>query len=237
VSGKLTDPSFRLGPIVWKAITNIVVKAAASPFSALGSLFRGAKEARYVHFAAGDEALGEGTKKELTALADALADRPELVLDVPIGSIAELDRPALTERKVREEVRRAMLRELRGAARTGPYETLDESDRIDLLEELYEQLTGDEPELPDPPPAPKGTGLRARRALKRAYVLRELERLVGVKLTADDAELAALAHRRASAIEHALTRDGKLDTTRILLSREANVAQTAQMVRFELALH
>src|SRR6188474_1776747 len=39
VNGTLDDPKFRIGPIVWQIIKNILVKAVTAPFRLLGSLF------------------------------------------------------------------------------------------------------------------------------------------------------------------------------------------------------
>ena len=53
VSGTLDDPTFRVGPIVWQIIKNILTKAVTAPFKALGALFKGAEEAQFVDFAPG----------------------------------------------------------------------------------------------------------------------------------------------------------------------------------------
>ncbi|MCM2311550.1 MAG: DUF748 domain-containing protein, partial [Steroidobacteraceae bacterium] len=98
VGGTLDDPSFRIGPIVWQIIKNIIVKAVTAPFALLGSLFAGAEEAQFVDFAPGDAALDDATTERLGALARSLVEKPELKLDVPMGTLAEVDGPALTER-------------------------------------------------------------------------------------------------------------------------------------------
>lgn len=238
VTGRVDDPKFKLGPIIWQVVRNIVVKAGTAPFALLGSLFQGAEEARFVHFQPGEDAISPSTKKELGALAEALSERPSLTLDVPIGYVEELDRPALTERKYQEEVRRAMSRALHGAQQTAPFASLDLGDRVDLLEDLYEQLTGGDPDLPDAPPSPEASSFRERRALKRQFELTELEHLLHEHLTATEAELTALGQRRATAIEQALTGEGTLDLTRVLITSEGKkVERKEQQVRFELALN
>src|SRR4029450_9169693 len=86
------------GPIVWQVIKNILVKAVTYPFRALGSLFKGAEEAQFVQFAPGEAALGGAAAGQLDALAKGLAQKPEIKLDVPIGVVPELDKPALVDR-------------------------------------------------------------------------------------------------------------------------------------------
>jgi uncharacterized protein involved in outer membrane biogenesis len=99
VSGTLDDPQFRIGPIVWQIIKNLLTKAVTAPFALLGSLFSEAQDAQFVDFAPGDATLDAAAAARLKALAKALADKPELRLDIPIGQIAEVDRPGLAARK------------------------------------------------------------------------------------------------------------------------------------------
>ena len=90
VTGSLDDPQFRLGPIIWQIIGNILEKAIAAPFQLIGSLFAGAEKAQFVDFAPGASALPDGSAQSLGAFAKALAERPELNLDIPAGpAIAE----------------------------------------------------------------------------------------------------------------------------------------------------
>ena len=53
VTGTLDDPKFRIGPIVWQIIKNLIVKAVSAPFKFLGSLFQGAEQAQFVNFTPG----------------------------------------------------------------------------------------------------------------------------------------------------------------------------------------
>jgi hypothetical protein len=57
VRGTLDDPTFRLGPIIWKIIGNVITKAVTAPFRFLGSLFAGAEKAQFVDFAPGSAQL------------------------------------------------------------------------------------------------------------------------------------------------------------------------------------
>ena len=41
VSGSINDPQFSLGGVIWKAITNLIVKAVTAPFTLLASAFGG----------------------------------------------------------------------------------------------------------------------------------------------------------------------------------------------------
>ncbi len=104
VTGTLDDPKFRIGPIVWQIIKNILVKAVTAPFRLLGSAFKGAEEAQFVQFAAGDATLDPAAAEQMSALAKGLAQKPEIKLDIPIGVIADIDGPAMIERALAAEI-------------------------------------------------------------------------------------------------------------------------------------
>ncbi len=82
LTGSLDDPKFRIWPIVWQIVGNIIEKAITAPFSLIGSLFEGADKAQYVDFAPGAATLPAGSGEAPGALAKALTERPELQLDI-----------------------------------------------------------------------------------------------------------------------------------------------------------
>jgi len=99
VQGDISDPEFRVGQVVMRAFVNLLVKAAASPFSMLGSLADLAglsgEDLGEVSFVPGSVALAEGEAEKLAVLAQALNDRPELVLNIRGGVAPEADSLAL----------------------------------------------------------------------------------------------------------------------------------------------
>ena len=118
VSGRLDDPQFSLAPIVLKIIVNMVVKAAASPFKLLGALVGGGgDELSFVEFTPGEAQLREGETNKLVKLADALAKRPTLNLDIEGAIDPERDRDALAKHKLREQVKAKRLQELSAKGR------------------------------------------------------------------------------------------------------------------------
>jgi len=91
VSGDLSNPDFSIGQVVMRAFVNLLAKAAVSPFSMLGSIaelagFSG-EELGKVKFVPGSLRLAEGEAEKLAALADALLERPDLLLNIR-GSVA-----------------------------------------------------------------------------------------------------------------------------------------------------
>src|SRR5208282_3894412 len=95
VSGSLDDPKFRLAPIIWKVFVNILEKAVTAPFALLGSLFGGGPELQFVDFRPGAADLNPAALDKAQAMVKALNARPQLKIEVPIATVAELDRPRL----------------------------------------------------------------------------------------------------------------------------------------------
>ncbi|MDI1245742.1 MAG: DUF748 domain-containing protein [Rhodoferax sp.] len=86
VSGSLSDPQFRIGPLVFKLIVNLIVKAVTAPFSLLASVLGGGgDELSMVNFAPGSASLSPEARTGLDKVAKALLDRPALTMTV-VGS-------------------------------------------------------------------------------------------------------------------------------------------------------
>jgi Domain of Unknown Function (DUF748) len=83
VDGDLDDPTFRLGRAIWHTLKSLLVKLAASPFSALAALAGGGQEdISLIEFAPGQAALDEAAHKRLDLLGKSLAARPALGLEL-----------------------------------------------------------------------------------------------------------------------------------------------------------
>jgi hypothetical protein len=95
VTGSLDNPQFRLGPIIWKALLNVLGKIATAPFALLGHLFGGGEQMNYIDFKPGSAVLERSEHDKLTALVKALKEKEKLELDVPLTFSPDLDRPGL----------------------------------------------------------------------------------------------------------------------------------------------
>ena len=89
-SGDLNDPSVSVSGIILRAITNVMVKAATSPFSALASL-AGGEELNHIDFVAGDDQPTEAGRAQMATLAQLLGERPSLLMNLS-GSVQQADR-------------------------------------------------------------------------------------------------------------------------------------------------
>ncbi|HET8850679.1 MAG TPA: DUF748 domain-containing protein [Marinobacter sp.] len=95
ISGDLSDPQFSVGQIVMRAFVNLLVKAATSPFTMLGSLAElagfSADELGQVSFVPGSVELARGEADKLSALGKALRERPDLLLNIRGAAAPEAD--------------------------------------------------------------------------------------------------------------------------------------------------
>jgi hypothetical protein len=85
VSGSLNDPQFSLGPIIFKAILNLIGKAITAPFALLANAFGGGSgdgDMSHVPFAPGSADLSGPAKEQLDKIAKAMVDRPQIKLTV-----------------------------------------------------------------------------------------------------------------------------------------------------------
>jgi uncharacterized protein involved in outer membrane biogenesis len=100
VRGDLDDPEFSYGRVIGKALVNLIVKIVASPFALLGNLI-GVEpdELEHINFPPGRADLTPPEVERAQKLAEALALRPSLVLEISGVVDREADTLALkTER-------------------------------------------------------------------------------------------------------------------------------------------
>ena len=106
VKGDLDDPEFKIGRIVVRVLTNLLAKAATSPFSLIGAAFGGGgDELAYQEFAPGVTTPGESELKKIETLRKALKNRPALNLDITGSHDPEADLTALRDKTLAKQVR------------------------------------------------------------------------------------------------------------------------------------
>ena len=113
ISGSLNDPQFSIGPIIVKAIINLIGKAITAPFTLLArALGGGGDDMAHVAFEPGSARLGDKAREQLDKVAKALADRPQLKLTVAGTARLAPEREGYR----RERLRALVAAEKRGAA-------------------------------------------------------------------------------------------------------------------------
>ncbi len=149
VSGSLDDPSFQIGGLVWKAVINILVKAATSPFALLGAIAGGGEELQYVDFDPGLAVLKENQTNKLAKLTKALYERPALNLEIGATFDPSQDVAALGRQKVREQMKLYRIQELVASGRPAPAIAdlqLEDGEYDRLLRKWYKSAFNSTPE-------------------------------------------------------------------------------------------
>jgi hypothetical protein len=235
VTGSLDDPKFRLAPIIWKVFVNILEKAVTAPFALLGSLFGGGPDLQFVDFRPGASTLDASQADKLKAIVKALQGRPQLKIEVPIGTVPELDRPALIDAEFDSQLREALTeapprkKQPPGAA-LPTFAELDPSAKLDVLTRAYQRELGGEPKYPDTVTAVK------QKPEQLSAKIDFLTAALREHLTVSDDRFKALGEQRAQGLQQALLTDTQVDPARVFLVANDKATAKDGAVRLELSL-
>jgi Domain of Unknown Function (DUF748) len=234
VTGTIDDPKFRVGPIVWQIVKNLIVKAVSAPFTFLGSLFAGAEDAQFVDFEPGSSQLPESAQKSLPMLAAALVDKPELNLDIPAGVLADVDGTALA----RQKLEAAATATIKAGKEPKPFADWEPKQQLAALETLYKQQFGSKPDIPkaEATPESEDASRKEKRATRRSAESEWLKAQLLPKFQPTAAELAALGQARGEAVQDALLKGGTLEPSRVFLTPNSPLQNKEGMARMELAM-
>ncbi len=237
VTGSLDDPKFRIGPIVWQVIKNILSKAVTAPFALLGKLFGGAEQAQYVDFAPGSAQLPASAQTGLPALAKSLAERPALKLDIPAGTADGVDANALAL----AELQGALAAQEKTKEPELQLSTLEPKRQIDVLDKLYRKVLGKKPEPPEqssgqPADAAADATRKERHAARDQAEADWLKQQLLAHYQPGNDALIKLGRARANAIQDALLGGGELAPERVFIATNNAPVEHEGSVRLELGL-
>ncbi|MGB6451523.1 MAG: DUF748 domain-containing protein [Steroidobacteraceae bacterium] len=242
LSGSLNDPKFKLGPLIWKVLVNVLSKAATAPFALLGRLVGGGEQMKFIDFDAGAASLDASAQQKLAQIAKALQDRPSLKLDVPSAYTPGLDRPALVEELLEQKLAaqgqtEAASRKHRRGTVTAPAPDLsDPATRFRLLVAEYRSELGAKTALPAQADAVAKVKGKQKAAVPLEPAITELETALDARIQIPDGDLQLLGRHRARAIQDALLKGAQLDPARLFVLNTATTAADGKRVRFELGL-
>jgi len=231
ITGEVDDPEFSIGGIVAKALGNLIVKIATSPFALLGNLLGvEASELEQVTFLPGRADLTPPEVQKAANLAEALTLRPQLVLKLP-----PVQAPAADARALREATLEAAVSErVTGVAEDGEAGAMYAERRREALEALYRELATVED------PQSRLDALRAQntrvtetddgepgetRFDATAYTA-DLEAELLPLQPLEEGALAALAAERAANLRDAILAAGSGLEGRVLVTEPAEVSPT-----------
>ncbi|HVN76290.1 MAG TPA: DUF748 domain-containing protein [Thermoanaerobaculaceae bacterium] len=207
IEGSLDDPDFRYGKAIWHAVVNVLTKIVTSPFALLGKMFGGGDaDLSFASFEPGSSEPDPEAVKKAGVLAKALADRPDLSLEVegtadPGADVAALKKGGL-DRLLRETKAKALAAGQPGVE--AETVTVAPEERETWLKAAFDaafpapppEKGKDAAQVPPPPPA-------------------EMEqRLLGT-ITVSPDELRALAEARTKAVVALVLQGGAVDATRV----------------------
>jgi len=241
VEGDLDDPKFRIGKVIWNFIMSLLGKVATAPFALLGALFGGGgtEELGHVAFEPGASALPADQHESVDKLAGALAERPQLNLEVRGTTNDSLDAVAIRKAKF------AALAGERMVANPKKYGSgIGYSPR--LLEELYVERFGKHGlsdlkerfkttagELDASDPRCKAGSRKA--VVNEPAMHAAIEETMTALQTADPADLLSLANARAAAVRSRLVAQG-VDEARVYLLDPAPGHVEDGRIRMDLTL-
>ena len=244
VTGSLDDPQFKLGPLIWKVVVNLVTKAVTAPFALLGRLFGGGDQMNLIDFKPGSAALEPADQEKLASVAKALQERPQLELDVPTAFSAELDRPVLAQRVLQQKLIALQQKEAaahkhgKPANDSDPAAALaDPEQHFGLLAAEYRAELGKDAPLPDSAAAVEATKKKKGETPAFEPAIADLEKALLARAAVSDGDLESLGRKRARAIQDVLLGgDTGIDPARVFLINAPPQADTKDAVRIALAL-
>lgn len=134
VEGDVNDPQFAIGSVVAGAFLNLITKAVTAPFALLANLVGSDDDLQRLPFTVGSAELSDAGLARLDPLADALEQRPKLVLVVR----GRLNRAADTE-QIQED---ALVQQLVEAGLSQAAIETRDPDYMKAIQRRYAQLSG-----------------------------------------------------------------------------------------------
>ncbi|MCB1836751.1 MAG: DUF748 domain-containing protein [Alcanivoracaceae bacterium] len=207
-SGDLNDPSISVSGVILKALTNVLVKAATSPFSVLAGL-AGGEDLSHVPFIAGTDQLDVGGRQNLQALVEVMNKRPTLRFSLS-GSVTDDDRTALAAA--------ALGAEIQGSNWQGIDAALADAGARRRIVRRYEESTGTSADALLPALAPDATDEQRQLAQVEQARAAWTALVQGARDTVTADQLQALAAARAQVAKTVLVEQLQMDAQRLFIA-------------------
>ncbi|MFZ3156267.1 MAG: hypothetical protein WA124_02050, partial [Smithella sp.] len=206
VSGSLDDPKFRVWPIIWQVLVNLITKAVTSPFALIASLTGGGEELSFIEFDYGNAVVTDENRKKITLIGKALYERPALKLDIEGYVDPVNDKAGLKNEELNRRIKTLKLKEI-----------LSEGGEQIALEQI--QLTPQEYEkyLKKTYDAGKFTKPRNFIGIAKKIPAEDMEKLLLNSIEVTDSDLRQLAERRAQNVKELILQPGNVDASRMFI--------------------
>jgi uncharacterized protein involved in outer membrane biogenesis len=232
VSGSLDDPQFSMGGLIWRAIGNLIARAATAPFRLLGAAFGGGnhEDLGYVEFDPGSAVLNAAAQERLGKVVAMLGKKTSLTLDIIGRADPAQDQNGLRKVTVEEMVRKEKVLDESGknadvspAALAAVSITPDEYERY--LRRAYKHADVEKP--------------HNVLGLNKSLEPDEMRALLETNVKTDDDAMRDLAERRAAAVRDWLK--GKLADNRYAVKEPKLTAEgiddKGRTTRVDFGLH
>lgn len=206
VTGELDDPEFKIGTIVLRMITNLILKVVTSPFAVIGSMFGSGEDLGYTEFGFGETSLDDGTLEKLDVLGRILVEKPSVKLEVQ-GRYHLLKDTQALKMKAFEELLKAEKLKRSLAAGLGAE---DLEDITVTAEERREYILAAYKSAAFPKP-------RNEAGLEKKLDPAEKKKLLITHIHITAGDLRGLAMNRSEAVKAHLISQGNVETERIFL--------------------
>jgi outer membrane protein OmpA-like peptidoglycan-associated protein len=222
VEGDLNNPHFDYGKVVSDAMSKIITNIVSSPFAALGNLVGGSgAELNNIEFELGSATLGPEQIEKLDKLAEALSERPALLLKIEGTADEQKDGEALVEAELLAHLKRAKRQQLRRTGEPVPANaeniSLSSADYRRYIKKLYVEKFKEKPETLLSAESKSSTE-ESSPTDSDAVVAAAKRRLVE-SMAVDVTELEVLAQKRATQIRNYLIQQEKISDERVVAVR------------------
>ncbi|MGE3297513.1 MAG: DUF748 domain-containing protein [Porticoccaceae bacterium] len=240
VKGNINEPSFSVGGLVFTAFKNLIVKAVSAPFNLIAGLVDGGEDhgpLDAIVFAPGSEQLDAREQAKLDQLAKALAERPQLRLEVTGNSLPDEDAPALAQRRLDDRLAALLHPGNPGGKPSWPglSSAVASEDFRQKLYALYESTTGESAKTRRKivgKALSEGGGSPADAEID-ALLHEHIEHALLAREPIAEKALSALASQRALAVKAHLA-DRGLPPERVFLVTDGATGQPALSARLTL---
>jgi hypothetical protein len=212
VSGNLDDPKFRVWPIVWQVIVNLITRALTSPFALLASITGGGEELSFVEFDYGSSFITESNLKKINALVKALKERPQLKIDIAGYVDPENDAEGLKKAKFMRKLKAQKIKETANDQAAIPI------GQVSLKPEEYEKY------LTLAYSAEKFAKPRTALGFQKKLPKEEMEKLIMTNIAVTNSDLRQMAARRAENIKEFILQSGEIKSARIFIVEPKTLA-------------
>jgi hypothetical protein len=234
VKGDVDDPHFDFGKVVASTLKNTLTKLVSSPFTILGSLVGASGEnLNNIEFEFGSATLSPEQMEKLDRLAEALSDRPALLLKIEGTADKKKDGKALTEAELRAHLKREKRQQLRRAGEPVPADvekiSLSSADYRRYIKKLYVERFKEKPETllsAESNTSSNNASSIDSSSIDYDPVVAAAKRRLLESMAVDETELEALAQKRANKIRDYLIQQEKISEERVIavLARIDDVA-------------